>query len=536
MEEDLSNLHISAVNDHIVSKWETLGSKPLFSTKDVRALVKDISDGVQKMLNLNQENQKPNYAIVGARGTGKTWLMRNMNSLLNIYFEEKKLNAQSFYSDMSQPLSKLTSPFDKIQNWLEKKGCNLKHDDYDQKLDWFAALRAQGFRLFFFADEIHHVYELNDKTSSQEIIYQLYVIGKSTTVLGFISSSSYKLDKYAFSDKPDYANLNNTVYTRKYVYPLREANQIANYCGVALGAAADILWKTGGIPRYMNSVNDECISEKDFGTYINKNDTLASILTMFYLKYDDSNPLSIITLKWAELFTSQSLPGEFYACISEYQESYFFHSSGIQELQLLLPFTITYIVNYFKLKSDYLDFLVFNLLTEKKFTSLGHYMESVILKHSDDLQIGEYREQEGTELVDGVYQITGAEDNDMDGFVVNERKIHIIQIKCGDKKKRWTDGYNGKIPLEHKIDDDNIAAMTNKQARNMKDILTKAARNWQKIKKKYTDYTLGKFYFITTQKVTDDSLELARNTYLLNEKIQDVVLIGYEDIKRVIEK
>ena len=319
--------------------------------------------------------------------------------------EEK---AQSFYSDMSEPSLQL--PFDLMQKWLNKRNCTLDYKNYDDKFAWCKDVRELGYRLIFFGDEVHHVYELIDKELSRQIIYQLYVIGKSTCSLGYISSSSYKL-KYAFCDIPDYPNLNNTVYKKKPIYPLREADKIAKYCNVSLDAATTILWHTGGVPRYMNTPNDLPISHTDYYINIDKNPVLASLLTLFYLKYVPSNPLAIITLKWTELFTNQCLSSEFAACIDAYSESYFFHASGAKEIQLLLPYTISFIVEYFKLSSGYLDQLVFTWLTEKTFTSMGHFMESVILsKHSDDLELGEYNGVMGSELVDGVYQVTGASD------------------------------------------------------------------------------------------------------------------------------
>ena len=527
-----------SIADYVISEWKNLNSKPLFSTADVRGLVEDISGAVEKMLDLTQIIQKPNYAIIGARGTGKTWLMHNMNILLNKYFEEHNFKAHCFYSDMSQPLQSLQSPFDRIQAWLIEQDCDFHYKGYDQALDWLRCIKNKGFRFFFFADEIHHVYECEivHKLKSMEIIYQLQIIGKSTCSLGFISSSSYKLTKYAFKDIPlGYSNLNSTVYTKKNIYPLRDADRIAEYCYVDLNAAAGILWHTGGVPRYMNSPNELPISKSDFWTYIDESPLLASVLTIFYLRYNSSNPFDIITLKWPELFTNQCLPGEYSRCIEEYSESYFFHSiPDNMEIQLLLPYTITYIVEYFSIKSAYLKKLVFILLTEKKFISMGHYMESVILKnHSEGLDLGVYREQ-GTILTDGVYQMMGANDIGLDGFIVNGNIIDIIQVKCGDKNKEWTDGYRGKIPKENRIGNIEIVAIKGKSASNMKNVLVKAARNWQSIKAKYPGFTLGKFYFITTQIVGKTSLELAKNTWLFNEKILDVVVLGYQDIKRVI--
>ena len=99
--EQLSKLHISpankpaTVNDYVVSKWHSLDSKPLFTTPDLRDLVTGISDAVESILDVSQKIQGPNYAITGARGTGKTWLLQNMNELLNKYFEELGTKAQS---------------------------------------------------------------------------------------------------------------------------------------------------------------------------------------------------------------------------------------------------------------------------------------------------------------------------------------------------------------------------------------------------------------------------------------------------------
>lgn len=60
----------------------------------------------------------------------------------------------------------------------------------------------------------------------------------------------------------------------------------------------------------MSTPNEQPISEKDFWkyVYIDNNLVLASILTtnMFYLKYDDSDPLAITTQKWTQLFVSST--------------------------------------------------------------------------------------------------------------------------------------------------------------------------------------------------------------------------------------
>ena len=87
-------------------------------------------------------------------------------------------------------------------------------------------------------------------------------------------------------------------------------------------------------------------------------------------------------------------------------------------------------------------------------------MESVILrKHSEVLSLGVFRKVvENQTLIDGVYQIISANDNGLDGFIVNKKKIDIIQVECEDKDRKWTDGLHGKIPKENKIcDDDNLA-------------------------------------------------------------------------------
>ena len=134
---------------------------------------------------------------------------------------------------MSQPIQTLQTPFDRIQIWLTGRGCDLKYEKFDQALDWVKAVKDKGFRLFFFAGEIHHVYkcEAIHKLKSMEIIYQLQIIGKSTCTLGFLSSSFYKLTEYAFKNiLLGYLNLNNTVYTNKYIYPLRDAEYIVKYC------------------------------------------------------------------------------------------------------------------------------------------------------------------------------------------------------------------------------------------------------------------------------------------------------------------
>eukprot|EP00834_Sanchytrium_tribonematis_P006483 NODE_481_length_6950_cov_0.533353.p4 type:complete len:252 gc:universal NODE_481_length_6950_cov_0.533353:5560-6315(+) len=199
MENSLPALCNSSVHDFIISEWVKIDSKPLFTTPDVRKLVCNISCAVESMINLKQEIQGPNYAIVGARG----WLMQNINILLNRYFEQKKLKARSFYRDMSVSEE---LPFDTMQKWLNTQGSTLDYSTYDDWFAWFRAVREEGFRLFYFVDEIHNVYELTDKEFSKIIIKQLYVIGKSTCSLGFISSSSYKWTKYAFSDIPDYPN------------------------------------------------------------------------------------------------------------------------------------------------------------------------------------------------------------------------------------------------------------------------------------------------------------------------------------------
>ena len=91
------------------------------------------------------------------------------------------------------------------------------------------------------------------------------------------------------------------------------------------------------------------------------------------------------------------------------------------------------------------------------------------------------------------------------------KEIDIDQVKCGDKSKKWTDGLHGNIPQWNKIANKAIVTMKGKQAKNMKGILVKAARNWLTIMAKYPEYTLGKFYFIRTQIVTDKNRELAKN-------------------------
>ena len=50
MEKALCTLRISSVHEYVVSEWDSLNSKPLFTTPDVKDLVKDISDAVERIL------------------------------------------------------------------------------------------------------------------------------------------------------------------------------------------------------------------------------------------------------------------------------------------------------------------------------------------------------------------------------------------------------------------------------------------------------------------------------------------------------
>jgi predicted AAA+ superfamily ATPase len=91
MDEAFSTLQItSAVNDYVVSNWDRV------TAPDVLTLVKKISDAVEDLIDPNKQVQGPNYAIIGARGTGKTWLMKNLNILLTEYFKQHNLKAKSF--------------------------------------------------------------------------------------------------------------------------------------------------------------------------------------------------------------------------------------------------------------------------------------------------------------------------------------------------------------------------------------------------------------------------------------------------------
>ena len=160
-----------------------------------------------------------NILISGAKGVGKTTLMKGLRSII----DENCIHVTTIFIDYETRVRK-PLPSQILQ------GFNLPDSDFDQKtLCEYAKRVNKG--VIFFGDEIQELYK---NPSNIPVVTQILAIGKSGCAMGIVSGSSSNVRALAYKKVNDfkyldYPSLINTVYKEKHLNPLRTENEIKQY-------------------------------------------------------------------------------------------------------------------------------------------------------------------------------------------------------------------------------------------------------------------------------------------------------------------
>ena len=160
-----------------------------------------------------------NILISGAKGVGKTTLMKGLRSII----DENCIHVTTIFVDYEteepKPLpSQLLLGFD------------LPDSKFNQETLCAYAKRVNK-GVIFFGDEIQELYK---NPSNIPVVRQILAIGKTGCAMGIVSGSSFNVRALAFKEVDDekynlYPNLNNTVYKTKDLNPLRTEIEIQQY-------------------------------------------------------------------------------------------------------------------------------------------------------------------------------------------------------------------------------------------------------------------------------------------------------------------
>ena len=160
-----------------------------------------------------------NILISGAKGVGKTTLMKGLRSII----DENCIHVTTIFVDYEteepKPLpSQLLLGFD------------LPDSKFNQETLCAYAKRVNK-GVIFFGDEIQELYK---NPSNIPVVRQILAIGKTGCAMGIVSGSSFNVRALAFKEIDDYKyldypSLNNTVYKENHLNPLRTENEMKQY-------------------------------------------------------------------------------------------------------------------------------------------------------------------------------------------------------------------------------------------------------------------------------------------------------------------
>eukprot|EP00835_Amoeboradix_gromovi_P005455 NODE_513_length_7367_cov_0.288663.p1 type:complete len:590 gc:universal NODE_513_length_7367_cov_0.288663:4095-2326(-) len=570
--------------DNIRELWKSNCNRQLFEeSKELTNILNEICSKIEKLNSSETCSSGGNMAIIAPKGMGKSFLLKNLKKLLDIHFKNDK-KMLILYTDFS--VAQNCRP----RNLILKELYNPEYGDIADSLqnvsdvDFYSELYTRyGFKVAYFSDEIHHVYDWTSKEHSIQCINDIYHMAKGSGYYSIITSSSLKLKKRAFADFGNYPNLNKTCHIEWSLNPIRTKEFITKYMQrydlvpehITDINIQEVFKYTGSIPRLLDSYNFDShhtpISQQDLYEYMDDDPILNKICFLFLellhgTNYKSCNYFTLPKLNTESIFEyiNDCPKGDILRCLSDFRDNDLFYSQNHIVYEFLYPHLYSYLSGYFQTKPTLKSKLVWDLILRPTDPSLGHYGEREILEKSELLGLGVYKNviKEDSTIEDGVYRNGGSADNGLDGYRFVGNTVDIIQVKLTKlvDNATWADGFRKNVYHRFNIavDKDGTSAKFSVSKRsltmtkapgnlelassqNMKNIILRCARNWATFKKTHPEYRLGKLIFISTQKISEESETLLKNTkkikHLKEEhKLQGYKIIGLEELDPIIPK
>ena len=234
----------------------------LYSSDILLSHLRNSSDTLFALeVSVRRAGNNPIYC--GCKGVGKTTLLLAVGKISAILLRFIIPIYWTYETSESMPslkylLSEATKEFSRARN----PDMNLTFAHLETNALQSATTISDGdLRPVFLLDEFTCLYRMNNGRDGIEIVREILVCGKernSATVILAASTTCVKNLVFPLSShsNANYPDLNNSVFIKKTIHPIRDAEELSNYCKVRYPdwkiTGKELLHKTGGVGRFIS--------------------------------------------------------------------------------------------------------------------------------------------------------------------------------------------------------------------------------------------------------------------------------------------